>query len=56
MFTYRKVGGLTFLGLGQVTISFCISKKRQAILLPGDLTKIAAMYVGAMVPIVFSLI
>lgn len=56
MFTYRKQGGITFIGLGQLSISFCVSRKRSAIFQPGDLAKVAAMYVGAMVPLMINLI
>jgi len=52
MFTYRKQGGITFLGLGQVTVSFCVSRKRAAIFQPGDLIKIASIYVGIMLPLI----
>lgn len=56
MFTYRKQGGITFLGLGQLSISFCVSRKRAAIFQPGDVAKIAAMYVGIMIPLALALI
>lgn len=52
MFTYRKQGGITFLGLGQLSISFCVSRKRVAIFHPGDVAKIAAIYLGVMLPLI----
>lgn len=51
MFTYRKQGGITFLGFGQVTISFCVSRKRAAIFHAGDVAKIVAIYLGVMIPL-----
>lgn len=56
MFEVKRVGGLTFIKAGQLTVSFSFTRTRAAIFQPGDVAKVAAMYVGAMIPLIVNLI